>query len=405
MYDVIIVGARCAGASLAMLLSRKGHRVLLVDKAEFPSDTVSTHLIWQAGLARAKRWGLLERIAGLGAPPICRVRLDVGEFELAGCPPPLDGIDYALAPRRQLLDQLLINAAVESGAELRQGFYVNEIVSENGRVTGIRGRTAGGSTVAEKARMVVGADGTHSSVAHAVGATKYNVRPSTACAYYAYWEGGPAVTDFETSARPNWGGAMFPTNNGLTCIVGGWNEPASVPSGPPENGYRKIMETFPRMTEFLSSGKQVEPVRGMLEQPGFFRQPWGEGWALVGDAGYHKHAITAQGITDAFRDADLLCEALDEGFSSRRDLADSLADYQRLRDQMVMPMYESTCERARLLPFPPEVTGLFRALLGNQPETDRFFGTDAGTVSMAEFFSPDNMARIFQSSTGASAGG
>src|SRR5690349_3827012 len=199
MYDAIIVGARCAGASVARLLARKGYRVLMVDKARFPSDTVSTHLIWQAGLARAKRWGLLDGIASLGAPPIREIRLDVGEFDFAGYPPPLDGIDYALAPRRILLDKLLIDAAINSGAEFRERFYVSEIVTDNGSVTGIRGRTeGGGSTVTEEARIVVGADGAGSSVAHAVRAPKYNARPSTACAYYAYWEGGLAVTDFAT---------------------------------------------------------------------------------------------------------------------------------------------------------------------------------------------------------------
>lgn len=405
MYDAIIIGARCAGAPVAMLLSRKGCRVLFVDKAQFPSDTVSTHLIWQAGLARAKAWGLLDGIAGLGAPSIRQIRLDIGEFELAGCPPPLDGIDYALAPRRTLLDKLLIDAAIESGAELREGFYVSEIVTEEGRVTGIRGRTPGGNTVVEKARIVIGADGNHSSVALAVGASKYNTRPSTACAYYAYWQGGPAVTDFETYVKPNWGGAMLPTNDGLTCIVGGWNDQVSDSNDRPPDGYRRIMEGVPRMAEFLASAKQVEPVMGMRELPGYLRQAWGEGWALVGDAGCHKHPLTAQGITDAFRDADLLCEALDEGFSGRRELKDSLADYQRRRDAAVMPMYESTCERARMQPFPPEVLALFHALHHNQHEADQFFGTDAGTVSMAEFFAPDNLARIVQSGPGASAGG
>jgi flavin-dependent dehydrogenase len=404
MYDAIIIGARCAGAPLAMLLSRKGYRVLFVDKAQFPSDTVSTHLIWHGGLARAKRWGLLDGITGLGAPPIRQIRLDVGEFELAGYPPPVDGIDYALAPRRTLLDKLLIDAAVESGAEFRERFYVSEIVTEEGRVTGIRGRTAAGNTVVEKARIVVGADGTHSSVAVAVGASKYNARPSTACAYYAYWLGGPAVTDFETYVKPNWGCAMLPTNDGLTCIVGGWTDQVSDSIRRPTEGYRKVMESVTRMAEFLASAKQVEPVTGMREQPGYLRQAWGNGWALAGDAGYHKHPLSAQGITDAFRDADLLSEALDEGFSGRRELKDSLADYQRRRDASVTPMYESTCERARMQPFPPEVLALFRALHHNQRECDRFFGTDAGTVSMTEFFAPDNLARIVQSSPGASAG-
>jgi 2-polyprenyl-6-methoxyphenol hydroxylase-like FAD-dependent oxidoreductase len=140
----------------------------------------------------------------------------------------------------------------------------------------------------------------------------------------------------------------------------------------------------------------------MREQPGYFRQSWGEGWALVGDAGYHKHPLTAQGITDAFRDAELLTEALDESFSGRLELAVSLAEYQRRRDAAATTMYESTCERARLQPLPPQVLALFHALRHNQPEADRFFGTDAGTVSMAEFFAPANVGKIVQSSPGAS---
>lgn len=405
MHDVIIVGARCAGATLAMLLARKGYRVLIVDKAQFPSDTVSTHLIWHAGLARAKRWGLLDGIVGLGAPPIHKIRLDVGEFELAGSPPPVDGIDYAIAPRRTLLDKFLIDAAVTAGAEIREAFYVCEVVTDDGRVTGIRGRTSGGSTTVDNASFVVGADGTGSIVAYSVRAPKYNERPSTACAYYSYWEGGPEVVDFETYVKPGWGSAMLPTNDGLTCIIGGWNGLVPDPQTRAADGYRKVMETFPRLTEFLRSGHQVEPVRGMREQPGFFRKPYGDGWALVGDAGYHKHALTAQGITDAFRDAELLYEALDEGFSGRRQFADSLAEYQRQRDAAVMPMYESTCQRALLEALPPQVMALFRALSSNQPEMDRFFGTDAGTVSMMEFFAPDNLARIIRSSPGAAAGG
>jgi 2-polyprenyl-6-methoxyphenol hydroxylase-like FAD-dependent oxidoreductase len=403
MFDVIVVGARCAGAPLSMLLARKGYRVLLVDKAHFPSDTVSTHVVWQAGLAHAKRWGLLDKITGLGAPPIRTVRLNVGPFELAGSPPPLDGIDYAIAPRRTVLDKLLVDAAVAAGAELREGVYVSEIESEGDRVTGIRGRTSSGNQLREQARMVVGADGTGSFVAHAVQAAKYNTRPSTATAYYAYWEDGPAVTDFETYLWPNWGAAVLPTNDGLTCLVGGWNEAAGVPEGRPEEGYAKLLEMFPRMAEFRRQGKQVEPVRGMREQAGFFRQSWGPGWALAGDAGYHKHPLSAQGITDAFRDAERLSEALDAGFSGRSEMKDALATYQRQRDETVMPMYQSTCDRALLQPPPPEIIALFSALRHNRPQMDRFFGTDAGTVPIPEFFSPENVASIMQSAPGGAA--
>lgn len=394
MYDAVIVGARCAGAPIAMLLSRKAYRVLMVDKAHFPSDTVSTHLIWQAGLARAKRWGLLDRIAGLGAPPIRGLQMDLGFFQFAGSPPPLDGIDYAVGPRRILLDKALIDAAVESGVEFREAFYVDEIVKEEGRVIGIAGRRSGDGPVVEKARIVIGADGSGSTVARAVQASKYNVRPSTAVAFYSYFADGPRVTDFEIFFRPGHGGGMFPTNDGLTCVAITWNDEFADPKERPEDGYRKVMEAIPRMSEFLKTGRQVSPVMGKRKQDGYLRQCWGDGWALLGDAAYHKHALTAQGITDAFRDADLLCEAIDDGFSGRRELHDSLADYQRRRDTAAMPMYLSTCDRATLQAPAPETVALFEALRHNRQAADQFFGTDAGTVSMEEFFAPENLGRI-----------
>ena len=391
MFDAIVIGARCAGSPLAMLLARKGYRVLVADKARFPSDTVSTHVIWQAGLARAQKWGLLDRIAALGAPPIRTVSFSAGDVAFAGTPPPLDGIDFFIAPRRIVLDKMLVDAARTAGAEIREGCYIGEILSEDGRVTGISGRTLDGESFEEKARVVVGADGAHSMLAHAVKAEKYNTRPAVSGGYYSYWRAGPAVTDFEIYFGDGWGGALFPTNDGLTCVVGSWT--ASF-AGDPETGYRRFMETVPRIAEFLKYGRQAEPLAGMRELPGYFRNSWGNGWALAGDAGYHKHPLSAQGISDAFRDADFLAEAIDDGLSGRQELSEALARYQQRRDDAVIPMYESTCMRATLALPPPELMALFRALQHNQPEADRFFGTDAGTVPMTDFFAPDNLYRI-----------
>lgn len=401
MFDVIVIGARCAGSPLARLLARKNYRVLVADKAEFPSDTVSTHVIWQAGLARAKRWGLLDRIAALGAPSFKTVRMNAGPVAFSGCPPPLDGIDYALAPRRFLLDKVLVDAAAEAGAEVREGCYVSEMLTEQDRVTGIRGRTLGGSSFEEKARIVVGADGAHSLLAHAVKAPKYNVRPAASGGYYAYWRGGPPVNEFDIHFAADSGGALFPTNDGATCIVGSWIESFAGADARPEDTYRRLMQTFPRMAQFLDTAEQVEPLAGMRELPGYFRQSFGDGWALAGDAGYHKHPLSAQGISDAFRDADFLSEAIDDGLAGRRDLNQALATYQRQRDETVMPMYESTCMRAGFGMPPPEMFALFHALQHNQAEADRFFGTDAGTVPMTEFFAPDNLQRIVQSASAA----
>lgn len=175
MYDAIIVGARVAGSPLAMLLARKGYRVLLLDKARFPSDTISTHHIHQPGVARLKRWGLLGRIQASNVPPTTEIRFDVGPFALKGTPPPADGVAEAYAPRRKVLDKILADAAAEAGAELREGFSVEEVTTEGGVVTGVRGRDAKGSRVTERARVVVGADGARSSRA-------WSRRPSTSTA-------------------------------------------------------------------------------------------------------------------------------------------------------------------------------------------------------------------------------
>lgn len=400
MFDAIVVGARCAGSALAMLLARKGYRVLAVDKARFPSDTLSTHVIWHAGLARAKRWGLLEGIQALGAPPIPRVRMDLGSFQLAGTPPPLDGVNFAMAPRRTVLDKFLVDAARAAGAEVREDWHVGEIVREGERTVGIRG-----SPGEERARIVIGADGAHSMVAHAVDAPRYHEQPSTSGGWYAYWDGGPRVEDFEIYVRAGCAGGAFPTNDGQTCIVTSWSHSMPLPKAPPEEGYRFFLESVPRMAEFLRTGKQATPIWGTPEQPGFFRKPWGDGWALAGDAGYHKHPLSAQGITDAWRDADELAEAIDAGFSGRRPLEEALAEYERRRNEAVMPMYESTCHRATLEPPPAEVLALFEALRYDQEACDRFMGTDAGTVGIPEFFAPENLGKILSRRSGAAAQG
>src|SRR5438093_9868178 len=157
MYDAIVVGARCAGSPTAMLLARKGYRVLLLDKASFPSDTLSVHYIHQPGVARLKRWELLDRVVASNCPPVHRLVIDFGPFALAGAPPPADGVAEGYAPRRTILDQILAEAAVAAGAELREHISVDEVLTDGERVVGIRGRAAGGATVTEKARVVIGA--------------------------------------------------------------------------------------------------------------------------------------------------------------------------------------------------------------------------------------------------------
>jgi flavin-dependent dehydrogenase len=394
MYDVIVVGARCAGSTTAMLLARDGYRVLLVDRATFPSDTLSTHYIHQPGVARLNRWGLLEQVAATNCPPVRRLTFDVGPFALTGAPPPADGVADAYAPRRFLLDRILLEAAAAAGAEVRESSSVDEVLSDDGRVTGVRGRTAGGATVTERARIVVGADGLRSRVARAVEAPTYETRPGRTCAYYTYWD-GLSLDGVELYPRDGNMIGAGPTNNGQAMVIAFWPRAAfRRVRADIERSFHDVLALAPGLAERLAAGKRADRFFGTADLPFFIRKPYGPGWALVGDAGYHKDPITAEGITDAFRDAELLAGAVDAGLSGRRPLEEALAGYERQRNEQAMPLYEFTYELAGLEPPSPDMEALFGALRDDQEQTNRFFGTIAGTVPLADFFAPENVASI-----------
>lgn len=394
MYDAIIIGARCAGSPTAMLLAEKGYRVLLLDRALFPSDTISTHLIWQPGIARLKRWGLLDSVIESNCPPQPKFAFDFGDFSLVGHPPPIDGAAECFMPRRKYLDKILVDAAVNAGAELRDSFTVQELLMDGDRITGIRGHAKGGSPVNEEARIVIGADGMRSLVARTVKAPEYNARPPLTCWYYSYWSGTAVeIPTFYPRDYRSFGG--IPTNDGLACIVVGWtNGEFHQFRSDIEGNFMRTLELCPDFAERVKQGKREEQFIGTADIPNFFRQPYGPGWALVGDAGYHKDPITAQGITDAFRSAELLAEAVDAGLSGRQTLADALAGYEIRRNEELLPMYEYTCQFAALEPPQPQMRQLFVAIHGNQAQTDRFLGTFAGTVSIPEFYSRENIQQI-----------
>lgn len=394
MFDAIVVGARCGGSPTAMLLARRGYRVLLVDRATFPSDTISTHFIWAPGVACLKRWELLDRLSATNCPVTCGIGWDLGAFQLSGDPPAMDGVAEMYAPRRTVLDKLLLDAASESGAEVREGFSVTGLASANGRVTGIRGHGPAGSEVEEQARIVVGADGRNSLVAKIVGAAEYDVRGTLACCYYSYWaDVPPHLTSYWV--RPRRVLANFRTNDGLTVIVFIFphDEFEAVRSNLEQSCW-EAMELVPELAELARAGRRSGRIIGTGDMRNFFRKPYGDGWALVGDAGYNKDSITAQGISDAFRSAELLSEAIHAGLSGARPLQDAMAEYHRLRDEKVAPMYDLTCEFASLKPPSSDRVALYQALRSNQPEADRFFGTIAGTVPIPEYYAPENLRRI-----------
>jgi flavin-dependent dehydrogenase len=390
MYDVIVVGARAAGSPTAMLLARKGHRVLLLDRAEFPSDTLSTHYIHQPGVARLARWGLLDQVIASGCPPVREVIFDPGPFTLTGAPPPADGHADAYAPRRTILDGILLEAAAAAGAEVRTAFAVDELVFDAGAVAGVRS-----GEIVERARVVVGADGRNSFVARAVHPPAYEERPGRACAYYTYWTGvaGDAVELCPREGRMVMGGAS--TNDGLKIVIVFWphDEFHAVRTDIARN-FRAALALAPRLADRLATGERADRFYGIADLPFYYRKPFGPGWALVGDAGYHKDPITAQGITDAFRDAELLADALDAGLTGHGVLENALAEYERIRNEETRPLYELTLGFAALAPPAPEQQALFAALRDQPEEVNRFLGVVAGTVPVARFFAPDNLARI-----------
>jgi 2-polyprenyl-6-methoxyphenol hydroxylase-like FAD-dependent oxidoreductase len=389
MYDAIVVGARAAGSPTAMLLARKGHRVLLVDRATFPSDTLSTHYIHQPGIARLQRWGLLERLVESGCPPTRAMTFDVGPFALTGSPPPSDGVADGYCPRRTVLDSLLLEAAAEAGAEVRTGVAVEELLFADGAVTGVRVDSA-----EEHARVVIGADGRNSFVARAMRAPEYEARRGRTCAYYSYWAG--AQTE-GAQLYPREGRMIIsgPTHDGLQIVIAFWpREEFKSVRADIASSFHGALALAPPLAERLATGERADRFYGIGDLPFYYRKPFGPGWALVGDAGYHKDPITAQGITDAFRDAELLASALDAAFTGTRRLDEALADYERSRNEETRGLYELTYEFASLAPPPPEQQALFGALRENPEETSRFFGVVAGTVRPDEFFAPENIGRI-----------
>ncbi len=394
MYDVIVVGGRCAGSPTAMLLGRKGYRVLLVDRATFPSDVPRCHFIHLPGVSRLKRWGLLDTIKASNCPPIPYTRFDMGSLVLTSSPSSSDGNAGSYGPRRSVLDKILVDAAASAGVEVREGFAVQEVLLNGDQVTGIRGRRLNGVTASEKAGIVVGADGMRSMVARAVQAPTYHARPARTCAYFTYWSGVP-VEGSEIYAREQRVIFAFPTNDDLTCIAMEWPlQEFQTFRADIESNFLKTLALVPGLAERMLAGCREERFMGSGELPNFYRKPYGPGWALVGDAGYHKDPYLAQGITDAFRDAELLSEAIDAGLSGRRRLAEALGDYERLRNEESLPSYELNYQFASLTPPSPEMQQLLSALRGNQAETNRFFGTLAGTIPIPEFFAPSENASL-----------
>jgi flavin-dependent dehydrogenase len=356
---------------------------------------MSGHSIHVAGVSCLRRLGLLERLDATGAPAQDTLTVDFGPLALTGTPTAAaDGTVTGYAPRRFLFDPMLAAAAVEAGATLWQGVSFVAPVVEDGRVVGISAVTSSGRTLSVRARLVVGADGKRSRFARSVGAETYNLNPATTCTYYAYWSGFGA-SHTHLLVRNGRFCVAAPTNDGLTFLGIIWplSEYRTVRADIGA-AYHDAAAEIPWVADHLAGATQAQRFVGTGDLDGFFRTPFGPGWALLGDAAYHKDPITAQGMTDALLHAEMLAKAVLKGLSGSYPLQASLSDFHRRRDEAATPMYRLTNDLARLAPPTPEMAALVGALQGNAAATRRFLGVMSGTVPVAAFFAPDNLAAI-----------
>src|SRR3954454_22872215 len=392
-YDAIVVGARCGGAPTAMLLARRGHRVLLLDRSTFPSDTLSTLVIQPHGIAALDRWGLLDEVRATGCPPIERSSFDFGPVTITGRPHPVDGHATTIAPRRTVLDKILVDAAATAGAEVREAFTVDEVIFDDGAVVGIGGHADGGTPLVERARVVIGADGHNSRIARAVVADHYHEKPVLENAFYTFWSDLP-VDGMVTTIRGDRGIAAIPTNDDLTLVLVGcpYTQAAQFRSDTATN-YFAALDRAPEFAERVSQATQEDRLMSG-GVPNFYRTPYGPGWALVGDAGFTKDPITAQGICNAFVDAERVANALDAVWTDGASFDDLMGDYHTKRDAATLPMYEFTTQMATLEPPPPELQQLLGAIAGNQAAMDDFVSMLCGTMSPVEFFQPDRLHTV-----------
>lgn len=384
-YDVVVVGARCAGSATALLLAREGHRVLLLDRAAFPSDTLSTHFLQPSGVGRLAGWGLSPDVVAVGAPPVTTMRVVADGIAIAGTPQDENGaasVGYCV--RRTVLDDMLLRRAAAAGAEVRERCRLVGVEHEDGGVVGVRIK-AGGAEEVIRAPVVVGADGMRSTVARLVGAevTHGAVNPLT-CVYYAYWADFP-TDGGELHATGGTGAGVYPTNDGLTCVAvarpyADFAEFRADVDGVVLRSLHKLGDLADR----AQAATRVERYKGTRDVPNFFRSCEGEGWALVGDAGHHKDPITGQGMSDALHDAELLAGSIHRQLTGTGRFTGD-GGYRAARDAAAAEQHELTCRIAALRPVPPESAPFLRAVAADPALASGYVSMAGGLRSLDAF--------------------
>ena len=336
-YDALVVGARCAGAATAMLLARTGMRVLVVDRGRYGTDTISTHALMRGAVLQLHRWGVLPRLRSAGTPPVRETTFHYGDEAITVAIASAHGVDALYAPRRTLLDRVLVDAAREAGAAVQYGCtLVNLARDSEGRVCGATVLDPGGKPIGIKADFVIGADGVCSNVARLAGADILRQARHTTAVIFGYFRGMPQA-GYHWWYHPGIGAGTIPTNGGRHCVFVAVS-PERLRNGPlPRDSAALFKEALrdvdPALAALVAQSEPDSVLSLFAGRKGFLRQAYGPGWALVGDAGYFKDPLTAHGITDALRDAELLANAA---------VAGNMAQYATVRDDLSLPLFEVT---------------------------------------------------------------
>ena len=310
-FDAVIVGARAAGASLALLLASAGWRVALIDRASFPSDTMSTHVIYPNTLARLASFGVLDRVMAHRPPPLYTSWHHEGRMFVAPHQP-IEGRDWAICVRRITLDAILLDRARAAGATVFEGTQVDGLIGTGTGTDPVRGVTATtpAGPITLLASVVIGADGVSSTIASLVGAKRTKVMPTETMLYFAYWTGAKTRNTQDFFFEPPWVCAHFPSDDDHHVIT--MNGPVAERAGIRnlEAFYLEKIRSIPPLWSRLEGATKVSRVLGTTRLEGYYRQHTGPGWALIGDAAHFKHPAGAQGIWDAFESSRVLADGL-----------------------------------------------------------------------------------------------
>jgi 2-polyprenyl-6-methoxyphenol hydroxylase-like FAD-dependent oxidoreductase len=406
-FDVVIVGGRVAGATLASLLGTGGLRVLLLERASFPADTLSTHVIYGDSFGiweRIGAWDAIERIGSEKLRGISWIR--DGRPDIRGRFWPVRGHDYSLCIRRLLLDDVLFeHAAGTPEVTAIQGARVTELLTDGQRVTGVRYETRDGAGHTQRssasARLVVGCDGRRSLVARVVGASQFVTESPINFAFYTYVEGvdpGPEPEPmFEIWDSDHIGGTPMLAR----CEAGIWMAIVYLPQERFEEfrtrkdaNFWATMDLDPRVGPRMRSGRQVTPIRGGGDFVNFIREPIGEGWALVGDAGQHKDPIFGQGIGDAVRSAESLADHLLDAESAGSEWDSALARFRIQRDLDLMPNFQWMIQGKPADLTEADFDSIMDGLGSDAQQAERFINVFSHAVSGAEFFGRLNASSL-----------